>query len=427
MSRRRGDERGFLVRLTLPTLGLSLAVTLVTTYLPLTIRRYTDSATLIGFAIGGEGLFALAIPLIVGSVSDRTWNRWGRRRPFMIASAPLMAVAVALAPFQPGYFQIAASVFVFFAAYHFYIAPYQALIPDLVPYSRHGQAQGFQTFMRGIGMFVAMVMAGLLLGEWEPLPYMLAGGLLLALTAVAIVSIHEEPPIEPVSPRVGLRATVVELWTSSRGEKPIHRLLVANYLWESTVQGLRPFIMLFFLYALGVQARGGALLIGWVGLTYILGGVVSGYLADRYGRFRVMWGGIVVYMVGCVLGFFLRDIRWVVVLLPIFGAGGAAVLTLPYTIMMALMPAGRLGQFTGLYSFSRGLATVTAPLIVGAAIDIFARWLPESRGYGIIWLAAAAALALSMVIFRTVPRPNEGDAVRTWRVDMPLEPPAGGV
>lgn len=406
-----GDDRvestGAMVRLTLPTVGLSMALSLVTTYLPLTLRRYTGSATLIGFAIGGEGLFALAIPLVVGAVSDRTWTRWGRRRPFMVAAAPVMALAMALAPMQPGYVRIAACVFVFFAAYHFYTAPYQALIPDSVPYARHGQVQGMQTLMRGLGMFAGMVGAGLLLQQWEPLPYVLASCLLLAVTGITVLTIVEAPPQSSRSgPRQGIVAMLRETLVTSRGEKGIHRFLVANYLWEATVQGVRPFIMLFFLYVLGVQARGGALLLGWVGITYIVGGVASGYLADRYGRFRVMWGGLIVYGVGCVIGIFVRDVRWVIVLLPFFGAGGAAVLTLPYTIMMALMPPGRVGQFTGLYSVSRGLATVTTPLFVGMLIDVFSPYLPESRGYSVIWPVAAVMVGISMLVYRTVEAPR---------------------
>ena len=52
--------------LTLPTLGFSTGLSLVTTYLPLILERYTSSATLIGFAIGGEGIFSSLIPLWVG-------------------------------------------------------------------------------------------------------------------------------------------------------------------------------------------------------------------------------------------------------------------------------------------------------------------------------------------------------------------------
>jgi MFS family permease len=424
----RVESTGAMVRLTLPTVGLSMALSLVTTYLPLTLRRYTGSATLIGFAIGGEGLFALAIPLVVGAVSDRTWTRWGRRRPFMVAAAPVMAVAMALAPMQPGYIRIAACVFVFFAAYHVYTAPYQALIPDSVPYARHGQVQGMQTLMRGLGMFAGMVGAGLLLHQWEPLPYVLASGVLLGVTGITVLTIAEAPPHGGTSgPRQGVVAMLRETWVTSRAEKGVHRFLVANYLWEATVQGVRPFIMLFFLYVWGVQARGGALLLGWVGITYIIGGVSSGFLADRYGRFRVMWGGLCVYGAGCVIGMFVHDVRWAIVLLPLFGAGGAAVLTLPYTIMMALMPPGRLGQFTGLYSLSRGLATVTAPLFVGMLIDVFSPHLPESRGYSVIWPVAAATVGVSMLVFRTVEAPGTPAQVVSLAGDPPRDSPAEGV
>jgi MFS family permease len=428
MADARVETARAMVRLTLPTVALSMALSLVTMYLPLTLRRYTGSATLIGFAIGGEGLFALAIPLVVGAVSDRTWTRWGRRRPFMVVAAPVMALALALAPMQPGYLRIAACVFVFFAAYHVYTAPYQALVPDSVPYARHGQVQGIQTFMRGLGMFAGMVGAGLLLEHWEPLPYVLASGVLLGVTAITVLTIAEVPPRGGDSgPRQGIVAMLRETWVTSRAEKGIHRFLVANYLWEATVQGVRPFIMLFFLYVLGVEARGGALLLGWVGIAYIVGGVASGFLADRYGRFRVMWVGLIVYFVGCIVGIFVHDVRWVIVLLPLFGAGGSAVLTLPYTIMMALMPPGRLGQFTGLYSLSRGLATVTAPLFVGMLIDLSARYLPESRGYSVIWPGAAVIVGVSMLVYRTVPKPGVPTAGVVWAGDPPRDSPAEGV
>ena len=223
------------------------------------------------------------------------------------------------------------------------------------------------------------------------MPYVLASGVLLGVTGITVLTIAEAPPHGGTSgPRQGVVAMLRETLVTSRAEKGIHRFLVANYLWEATVQGVRPFIMLFFLYVWGVQAQGGALLLAWVGITYIIGGVSSGFLADRYGRFRVMWGGLFVYGAGCVVGIFVHDVRWAIVLLPLFGAGGAAVLTLPYTIMMALMPPGRLGQFTGLYSLSRGLATVTAPLFVGMLIDVSARYLPDSRGYSVMWPIAAA-------------------------------------
>lgn len=180
------------------------------------------------------------------------------------------------------------------------------------------------------------------------------------------------------------------------------RLLGANFLWESTVQGLRPFIMLYFLYVLGAATRTGAALLGLVGLVYIVAGLSGGYLADRYRRERVLWVGLWVYLLGCSIGYFVRDLRLGLVLLPIFGLGGSVVLTLPYAVMMTMMPRDRVGQFTGLFTLSRGLAAVVAPVVVGMTIDAGSAALGRTRGYALIWPLAAVALAVSLLFYRGV-------------------------
>ena len=72
--------------------------------------------------------------------------------------------------------------------------------------------------------------------------------------------------------------------------------------------------------------------------------------------------------------------------LPIFGLGGSIVLTLPYAILMRLMPKEHIGQFTGMFSMMRGLANIIAPLIAGVAIDIAGNYMPDGREYAVIWL-----------------------------------------
>ena len=314
-----------------------------------------------------------------------------------------MAAAIFLAPFQPGYVPIAATTFVFFAAYHFYSAPYQSLIPDLAPLHQQGRVQGFQTMMRGAGMFLGMVVAGFLFETWEPLPFVLAAFLMVGVTYVAVSSIEESPFSADTRPSSGgLRSTLADIWHTSRREKTIMRLLSANFLWESTFQGIRPFIMLYFLYVLGTSTMMGATLLGLVGIVYIVAGLSGGFLADRYGRERILWTGLWIYLVGCSIGFFVRDLRLGLVLLPIFGLGGSLVLTLPYTVMMTLMPRDRIGQFTGLFSVSRGAATVIAPVIFGAGIDAATAMMGQVRGYAIIWPLAAAAIVVSIFLYRAV-------------------------
>ena len=407
-----GEKMGVrtMLVLTLPTLGFSTGLSLVTTYLPVILDDILNdrpgSGLLIGFAIGGEGIFSSLIPIWVGVLSDRIWTkRWGRRQPFMIFAAPFMAASLILAPFQPSYVSIAVSTFVFFAAYHFYTSPYQSLLPDVTPAGDHGKVQGYQSFMRGGGMFMGMVVAGILFYRWNPLPFIMCGVLMLVLTYLTVVKIHEpEPERSQLPPRQGIWAEIKRVLQSVQRDKAIRRFMIAAFLWESTLAGLRPFIMLYFLKTLGSTEQTGALLLGLVGVTYMVAGVSSGYLADKYGRSRVMRVGLWVYLGGCLLGTFMTDIKWAFIFLPIFGLGGSIVLTLPYAILIRLMPKQHIGQFTGMFSMMRGFANIIAPVIAGGAIDIAGRIFHEGfypgREYAVIWLVSGVMIAISLFFFR---------------------------
>ncbi len=396
--------------LTLPTLGFATGLSLVTTYLPLILERMLQGvpgkATLIGFAIGGEGIFSSLIPIWVGVISDRIWTkRWGRRRPFMIFAGPFMAAALMLAPFQPSYVSIAVSTFAFFAAYHFYTSPYQSLLPDVTPPGDHGKVQGYQSFMRGGGMFMGMVVAGVLYYRWKPAPFILCGLMIMVFTYLTVNRIHEpEPERSLLPPRANLWIETKRVFQSVRENKPIQRFMVAAFLWESTLAGLRPFIMLYFTKTLGSTEQVGALLLGLVGVTYMVAGIASGYLADKYGRSKVMRVGLWVYLGGCLLGTFLTSIKWAFISLPLFGLGGSIVLTLPYAILIRISPKEHIGQFTGMFSMMRGLANIVAPLIAGGAIDtaskIFTKDFHPGRQYAVIWLVSGVMIAISLFFFR---------------------------
>lgn len=404
------SERGMgldrMVLLTLPTMAFSMALSLVTMYLPLLLKTVLgnnpNANILIGFAIGGEGIFSALIPLWVGVVSDRIWtNRWGRRKPFMIFAGPFMASALILAPFQPSYASIAISTFAFFAAYQFYTSPYQSLLPDVTPPDSHGRVQGIQSFMRGGGMFMGMFVAGQLF-YWTPVaPFVLCGMLLILFTFITASEFTEpEPDMRNIPPRVGLVEEGKRIWRSLRAHPRIQRFMVATFLWESTLAGLRAFIMLYFVYALHTTTSIGADLLVLVGATYMIAGVAAGYMADRYGRSRIMRIGLWVYLGGCVFGFFVRDIKWLFIVLPIFGLGGSIVMTLPYAILIRLMPREHIGQFTGMFSMMRGLANIFAPLIAGAAIDAVRPHVQPGSEYSVIWIVPAVMIIVSLFFFR---------------------------
>src|SRR4051812_50007498 len=103
---REGDERPLragewrtLAVLGLPTFALALAITTVTTYLPVVASGFAASTVVIGLLIGGEGLMALGLPVAVGAWSDRLHTRIGGGPPFVVRALPVLLAARVLLRF----------------------------------------------------------------------------------------------------------------------------------------------------------------------------------------------------------------------------------------------------------------------------------------------------------------------------------------
>jgi MFS family permease len=62
--------------------------------------------------------------------------------------------------------------------------------------------------------------------------------------------------------------------------------LVANALWESSLGALKTFVFLFITVGLGHSQAASAGIVGGVALLILPAAVLSGKLADRYGRPR---------------------------------------------------------------------------------------------------------------------------------------------
>jgi predicted PurR-regulated permease PerM len=121
------DERRFLALLGLPAFALALAITTITTYLPVLLASLSGPAV-IGLLIGSEGLIALFVPLIAGAGSDETRTRLGRRLPYLLVAAG----ALILMPLAGSLLALVLLLLLFYASDFTYYAPYYALYPDLV-------------------------------------------------------------------------------------------------------------------------------------------------------------------------------------------------------------------------------------------------------------------------------------------------------
>lgn len=107
----------------------------------------------------------LLIQPIVGHMSDKTWNRMGRRKPYFLIGAVLSSLALLLMPNSPALWAAAGMLWIMDASINITMQPFRAFIGDMLPEEQHTQGFAVQTFFIGVSSVVASV-APYLLTKW---------------------------------------------------------------------------------------------------------------------------------------------------------------------------------------------------------------------------------------------------------------------
>jgi MFS family permease len=391
-----GAVRPLLVLLGLPTFGLAIAISVLTTYGPVILIHLVQSPTVVGALIGGEGAFALVVPLAAGAISDQLRpSPLGRRFPFVVVGAPLAATALALFPFGSSIGLAGAAVLAFFVGYYLYYPPYRALYADLLPRSLYARAQSGQAIARGAGLGMALLAGGLLLGVWQPLPFLVAAAV-LAATTIALLPVfrlqsrsrNSMLPYRPESLRMLLHNSKLRTFAT------------VNALWEFSFAGLKSFIVLYIVRGLGRSPAIASAVIAVVAVAYIAGAPLAGWLADRFGLVRTMRLTSFVYGAGLLVGVVPHTLTPLLIGLPVVALAGAVVLTLPQALAFTLAPEGSEGAAAGLQDFSRGLGVVLGPVVVGAVVGISRSVFNSTHGYASMWLVIGVPVVLAAVLLR---------------------------
>lgn len=112
----------------------------------------------------------MVVQPIVGALSDKTYTRFGRRRPYLLGGAFLAAIALWIFPNSAGVANIlskpfgahiqpliiaAIMIWVIDACINIAQGPYRALVPDTVPQEQHSIANAYMSLAIGLGSVVS--------------------------------------------------------------------------------------------------------------------------------------------------------------------------------------------------------------------------------------------------------------------------------
>ena len=124
-----------------------------------TLGAEVDSLAILWIAAPLTGLL---VQPIIGHFSDKTWTRFGRRRPYFLVGAIATTLALIAMPNSPSLWFAAAMLWIMDASINITMEPFRAFVGDNLPEEQRTAGYAMQSFFIGAGAVFASVLPWLL-------------------------------------------------------------------------------------------------------------------------------------------------------------------------------------------------------------------------------------------------------------------------
>ncbi|WP_304509788.1 SLC45 family MFS transporter [Duncaniella muris] len=341
-------------------------------------------------------LMGIIVQPLVGAASDRTWNRLGRRLPYLVLGAAIAVVVMCLLP-NAGSFGLTvggAMIFGFVAlmfldtSINMAMQPFKMLVGDQVNERQKGLAYSIQSFLCNAGSLVGylapITLTAIGVSNLAPAgqvpdavtySFYIGAAVLILCVIYSFVTIREMPPKEYAeyhgiteqqneektsmlkllihAPRTFWTVGLVQffcwvaflyMWTYTPGA-------IADTVWGTTDTNSEAY-----------QTAG-----NWVGVLFAVQAVGSVLWAVVIPRFK---SHKTVYVLSLLLGaagfistLFVTDQYVLFISFLLIGCAWAAMLALPFTILTNSISGKNMGTYLGLFN-----GTICVPQICAAAL-----------------------------------------------------------
>jgi len=339
---------------------------------------------------------------IVGQMSDRTWGKLGRRRPYFLVGAILSSISLLIMPNAPVLWIATGSLWILDTANNISMQPFRALVTDLLPKSQYTFGFVVQSLLTGLGAAIAAILPWIL-NHWfrvsnvgidraippsVELSFYIGAAVFMGTILWTVVTTEEYPPEDP-------EALAEQVEASSLRDN-LKDMVDAIQKMPSTMRqlaGVQFFswfgIYCFFLYFppavahnfFGATEEGSPLYtagIEWAGVCIavfnavcIVASFLIPYLVKLTDRkiahaICMAFGGV-----GAISLLWLD--RPALILISIVGLGiaWASLMSLPYAMVSPVLPEDRIGIYMGIYNTFIVLPEIVASLGFGWVMSHF--------------------------------------------------------
>jgi MFS family permease len=338
----------------------------------------------------------------MGTLSDRTDSRFGRRKPYILIGTLCSCLFLSLMIGVTSYLWLLVLYFLLQLSENAAQAPYQGLLPDVVPEEERSRASAFVGGGNLLGLAIGFGVIGTFMGTHRPDLALLSMAAVLLISMTVVVTMFPDtvkPP--PTTERSGFLDLVVHTFRISPREHADFLWLMASRLFILVaIAGLQRFAVFYFrdVYYPGpgvAQDDLASLAARDLQVVIVLFALAASYpaaaLSHRVGRKPLIVASGLMGALGTV-GLVLSVYRYLPGLMvdPIanglrlppnlsqalysgilVGIAAGAFLSVDWAFMVDLIPEGEAGRFLGFSNIATAGSGVLAGFIGGFLIDIF--------------------------------------------------------
>lgn len=348
-------------------------------------------------------IIGMIVQPIIGHYSDRTWNRWGRRKPYFLAGAiaacfgmMLMPNAGILSAALPAVLMGAGMLMIMDASFNVAMEPFRALVADKLPSVQRTMGFSVQTALIGVGAVI---------GSW--LPWFLAKkagvadvapegmvpenvkwafyvGAAVFLGAIlwTVSTTREYPPEEQARysggeaepEKGGLLLIFKDLANMPKAMRQLGLVQFFSWfglfsMWVFTTPAIAHHVYGCAIDDTTSQAYSDAG--NWTGIIFgVYNGVSAVYalclpaIAARLGRKRTHAISLICGGLGLISMYFATSPDFLIVSMVGVGIAWASILAMPYAMLAGSLPAHKMGVYMGIFNFF-----ITIPQIMSGILN----------------------------------------------------------
>jgi MFS family permease len=352
------------------------------------------------FIMTWDNIINMFVQPWVGARSDRTWTRFGRRKPWILIGAPVALLGFVFIPVAQSVLALAVFILITNFGMALFRSPTIAWLGDLFHPDDRSKANGVINLMGGVGGLLAYFGGGILFNSFGRGAPFVAGAVAMGVALIVVLAFVREPKQTTVEAEVKQAGVLENLKAMYQNpDKSGMFVLLGILFWFMAFNALETGLSSFAVFTLGMKAGTASIYAGLVTVSFILFAVPAGFIGTRYGREITIRIGLVGMVFLTLAGYlFIQDTLSFAVILVLAGFAWAMINVNSLPLVYDHGDEERIGAYTGLYYFSSQLAAVLGPTLGGILVDTLGdqyRWL---------WLFSFIFMAFAFVAMLGVRR-----------------------